>query len=100
MTGGTASLFNWERDTLVVDAPRQQGTPPAPVAYDPMQDMQLRAAVVNDYNQDLRSTERKARGMAFDRSRQFRKKAQEESVQSVATKYQLTDDQVRRLLGW
>jgi hypothetical protein len=76
----------------------QQPPPPVEPPYDPEKDLQLRAKVLADYRSGTAAIERKAKGMGFDRGRKYKLTAYENLIEEIASNYNLTADQVRRMI--
>jgi hypothetical protein len=76
--------------------------PPAPpplVVYDPEADPQVRSRVVADFRRGAGGIERRINGMGFDRGRKFRITGYDDLIEELAANYNLTGDQVRRIVG-
>jgi hypothetical protein len=77
---------------------------PPPLSPDPAKvrpgcDPEVRTGVAAEYEEGLRSIERKVKGMGLDRARKFRRTAPDALESQIAEKYGLTVDPVKRMVG-
>jgi hypothetical protein len=72
--------------------------PPPQPPFDPETDPQIRSKVISDYRSGSSAIERKARGMGFDRGRKYKIEAYEKLLDEIGNTYNLTVDQVRRIV--
>ena len=77
----------------------QDGSPPPPMPYDPEQDPKLVQAVLVDYRAGIAEISSKSKLMAYDHARSFRRTAPDALLRKISTKYQLAEDQTRRILA-
>jgi hypothetical protein len=73
--------------------------PPTQVYYDPEADPQIRSRVIADYRNDAKVIERKVNGMGFDHGRKFKLLSYDKLIDELAAKYNLTADQIRRIVN-
>jgi hypothetical protein len=77
----------------------QGRTPPAPTAYDPEADPEVRRAILSEYRDGMRKIQRRVLGMSTNRADEARRTEPVNLVKSIAKKHNLEGSQVRRILG-
>jgi hypothetical protein len=89
------------RPPLVTDRvpPPPAPPPPPPAFYDPEADPQVRSRVITDFRRGAGVVERKINGMGYDRGRKYRTTGYNELIEELARNYNLSDGQVRRIVG-
>jgi len=101
-------IFVQQVSTVVGTPKMQEGViPPTPTPtptstpppYEPEQDQQLVGKVNVDYRDAVRKLEQRILGMSTNNALRFKKTATDKLLKSLATKYELKVEQIRRMIG-
>jgi hypothetical protein len=79
--------------------PTVQQSPPTPEKYDPENDEKLCARLRSDYKEKMAEINRRRLGMSSNESNLYRRRETAKLIKKLATDNDLTEDQVKRMIG-